>query len=257
MAPKLLTLDEMAHVSAVMLNPEGQVHAALQSSPVLSPFLPLLAAAHGQVLTALPKAPDPRLAKLVEEAMAVDAVHDSLVNSVYGMLTGLSGLSDDGSEYLELRSKLFPEGIAGAANITYEGQAGYAKRFRANLNGALESQLASISAGKKNLLEIVNEWLDAGDRLGQIGQQQQQIKADAAPAAPGAISEARFGWIRIINVLQSAASVAPLSEAQRQAIFATLNEVEAKADQRAARRRASKLEASVKEEIAEAKAGLS
>ena len=50
------------------------------------------------------------------------------------------------------------------------------------------------------------------------------------------------------------AVVRALFEADAQQVFSTLNEVEAKADQRSARRRASKLEASIEADVAQAAA---
>jgi hypothetical protein len=68
-----------------------------------------------------------------------------------------------------------------------------------------------IPAGSKNLLQLVNDWLDAGDRLGQLGQEQQQLKAATPPPSPGTIHEARLAWMRALNALRNLAPLAQLT----------------------------------------------
>jgi hypothetical protein len=245
-----ITLDELAQVTGTMLSPESGARKVLQASTMLGGLLPTLEAAHQGVMKALPKPADPRLVALSQEAMGVDLVHDALVSGLHSFLGALSSLSDEGARYAKLQGELFPEGVAGAAQATYEGQAGYAKRFRARLTPALEAELSEIPAGSKNLLQLVGDWLDAGDRLGQLGQEQRQLKAATAPPSASAVHEARLTWIRALNALRHLAPLAQLSEADAQQVFSTLNEVEAKADQRSARRRASKLEASIEADVA-------
>jgi hypothetical protein len=247
-----ITLDEMAHVTGTMLSPESGAKKVLQGSAMLSGLLPTLEKAHLGVMNAIPKPDDPRLAALSKEALGVDLVHDSLVGSLYGLLGALSSLSDDGARYAALQGELFPDGVASTVQATYEGQAGYAKRFRGRMTQQLEAELSQIPVGSKNLLQLVNDWLDAGDRLGQLGQEQQKLKAASPAPSPGTIHEARLIWIRAMNALRNLAPLAELSEAQEQQIFSTLNQVEAKADQRSARRRASKLEESIEADVAEA-----
>jgi hypothetical protein len=241
MAAKSLTLNEMAQVTGVLTDRSSSACKAIQASPILGPLLAVLDPAHQAVLEALPDPEDPRLRALMAEAAQVDAVHDRLVSNVFGLLTTLAGLDGDGGSYLRLRDALFPDGVAGATQITYEGQAGFARRFRTRLTDSLRAELAGIRAGKVNLFDVVNESLDAADRLGVIGQEQQKLEAEAKPATPGAVQAARFNWIRAINGLRGVAPVADLTEEQHHAIFGTLDDVEAKADRRAASRRASRL----------------
>jgi hypothetical protein len=252
MAIKGLTLDEMAHVTATMLAPESVARATIAASPLLAALLALMDAAHSGVMKALPRPEDPRLKALVLETLAVDAVHDSLVGSLHSYLGALSELSEDGARFSKLQGELFPEGVSGTTQVTFEGQAGYAKRLRERLTADLQAQLSQIPAGSKTLMELVNDWLDAGDRLGQLGQEQQQLKAATPEPTRGSIQQARLKWIQALNALRSLAPLADLNEAQEERIFSTLNEVEAKADLRSARRRASKLEASIEADVAEA-----
>jgi hypothetical protein len=209
-------------------------------------------AAHLGVMEALPSPDDPRLQALVQEALAVDAVHDSLVGSLHRYLSALSELSEDGTRFSKLSAELFPEGVSGTTQVTYEGQAGYAKRLRARLTGDLKAQLSKIPAGSKTLLELVNVWLDAGDRLAQLSQEQQRLKAATPEPTPGSIQQVRLNWIQAMNALRNLAPLAKLSPAQDEQIFSTLNEVEAKADARSARRRAGNLEESIQADVAEA-----
>jgi hypothetical protein len=86
MAIKGLTLDEMAHVTSTMLAPEAAARATIAATPLLAGLSPLMDAAHLGVMKALPSPENPRLQALVQEALAVDAVHDSLVGSLHRYL---------------------------------------------------------------------------------------------------------------------------------------------------------------------------
>ncbi len=249
MAIKNLTLNEMVQISDTMSHPESPARARLQASPVLAVLVSPLEEAHQTLLRMVPTPENPRLQELSAEAATVDAIHDALATSTYNLLTSTANLVDDGAPYLELRDQLLPSGVVGATHLTYEGQAGYAKRLRANLTDAQRTQLASIRVGTRNLMDVVSDWMEAGERIGQLDQERQQLaQASEAPSA-ATVSAARFQWIRVVNAIRMVADVADLSDEDHATIFGALNELEVAADQRAARRRAAKVEADIAAEV--------
>ncbi len=249
MAVKNLTLNEMVQITATMLHPEGSPRARLEANPMLTALVPALETAHHAVLGVMPRPEDPRLQELSAQAAAADAVHDALVGSIHGLLTATADLLDDGATYLKLRDQLLPEGIAGAARLTYEGQAGYAKRLRAHLTEAQRTQLSSLAVGNRNLLELVTQWMDAGERIGELDQERQRIASEAQAPTASTVSQARYRWIRVVNAVRDVADIAELTDADRTTIFGALAELEGAADLRAARRRAGKVEQDVAAEL--------
>jgi hypothetical protein len=244
MAANSLTLNEMVHVTGMMTRDDAR--AALGRAPLLAPLLPVLDAAHERVLSAMPRS-DSRLRDLSAAAAGVDAIHDALVSNLHGFLTALAGLSDEGTQYLALRDELLPDGVAGATQITYEAEAGYAERLRARLTPSLQERLTNIPVASRTLLDVVNDWLDAGDRLGRIEQERRQAELAAQPTT--AVNNARIEWVRAINALRAVVPIAGLSDADRRTIFGLLQEIEAKAEQRSGRRRPRQLEQSVADEL--------
>ena len=247
MAAKSLTLNEMAHVTANLLHPESPAYARLRTLPLLGQLIPLLEAAHSGVVEVAPPPDNPALKELSALATATDAVYDSLGRAVWDVLTAASLLGDDGSPYLEVRDAMLPEGVAAATQITYEGEAGFVQRLRARLTEPMRQQLSGIRVGERDLLGVVESWLDAGDRLGDL--EQQKVRATVQRPSVNTILEARLAWIRSINALRHLAPLAQLSDEDEQAIFGTLDDLEARADQRAARRKASSIETDVAEEV--------
>lgn len=241
MALKSLTLNEMVHVTQSMLHGESPARALLGGSALLEPLLPLLEAAHARVLAVAPRPEDPRRAALAAEAVALDQVHDAVVGSLSRLLTALAELADDGPRYLHLRDRLLPQGVAGATQLTFEGEAGYAARLRARLTDATRAELAAISAGSRDLLAVVTDWLDAGDRLGELTRQQQALSLEGPAATPATVHAARLEWIRAVNALRGLAPVAGLKDEELSVLFTSLEQLEAKADARAARRRAAQV----------------
>ncbi len=254
MALKNLTLNEMVQISDTMTNPESSVRARLHANPFLAPLVSLLTEAHLNALKVTPAATDPRLKALSAQAAALDVVHDALVSSTYELLTATATLADDGARYLELRDQLLPDGVSGATQITYEGQAGYVKRLRATLTDEQRRALATIEVAGRNLEDVVNEWLDAGERIGELDQHRQQLASVAGSPTTGSVLEARHGWIRAIKAIQAVALAAKLTDEDRAALFGALDEIEAAADQRSARRRASRVEQDVAADIDSARA---
>ncbi len=235
MALKAMTIEEMEPVSAAWVDTQNPAHQAILQIPELSGLMPKVQVVHDELHAATPPN-DSRAKELSDLAAATDATHDVLARGVYGYLTETSLLVDDGEPLLALRDQLMPEGLSAVVHNSYRGQVGFAALLRGRLKGKTRAALRELPLpGGKNLLDAVDGWLDAADRLGQLEEQKARLEA-ATPTLAGRIFEARNRWIRVVNALLANAALAELSEEQERLILGPLHDAEAKADARSARR---------------------
>jgi hypothetical protein len=237
MALKQLTLEEMEQVSAAWVQEGNAANAAFSSVAPISGLLRQMRAAHHELHAAVPQ--DNLAAKeLAALANETDALHDLLARGIYGALSEMALLVDDGAALLELRDTLMPEGLAKVIRSTYRGQAGFAALLRQRLSAASRSQLRALPLpGGKNLMDSVDAWLSAGDRLGQLEEEKARREA-ASPTTAGRIQDARNRWIRVVNAVIANATLADLDDATHRTLFGPLQDAEAKADLRQARKKA-------------------
>jgi hypothetical protein len=241
MAANTLTLNEMVHVTGAMTARPSEARAILERTPFLKPLLVALDAAHERVVSAMPPS-DNRVKELSVAAAGLDAVHDALASNLYGYLTNLSGLMNGGPQLLDLRDELLPDGVAGATQVTYEAEAGYAERLAARLTPELSARLAAVPVCSRTLLDLVNEWIEAGQHLGQLEQERREALTELAARPVGAVNQARLEWVRTINAVRGVASMAGLSQSEHRTVFGLLEELEHKGDQRVSRRRQKRQE---------------
>lgn len=166
-------------------------------------------------------------------------MHDLLVRGIYGLLTEMALLDDEGAELLALRDRLLPDGISAAIHASYRAQAGYAALLRERLTPDVRDALAGIALRRGNLLERVEAWLAAAQRLGALEEERARLEAPEGASVGMQTAEARNGWVRVVNAFVSVAALAQLDESTDRLVFGPLRDAEARADQRAARRRAS------------------
>ncbi len=235
MALKGLTIEEMEPVSAAWVDETNPAHQAILTVAELSGLLPKLKGVHAELHAAVPQ--DDPLAKEISQLSATtDATHDALARGVYGYLTEVALLVDDGTPLLALRDELMPEGLSAVVHNTYRGQAGFAALLRGRLTSQSRGQLRELPLpGGKSLHDAVEGWLAAADRLGELEETKARLQA-SVPTVAGRIFDARNRWIRTVNALIANAALAELDEEQERLIFGPLRAAEATADARAARR---------------------
>lgn len=236
MALRGMTIEEMIAVSAGWIDPKDEARRRIEKAPRLVGLLPDLTTAHTGILAVGPSSDD-AVAEIVRLAGQVDATHDLLARGIYGLLTALALLDDNGEELLTLRDQLFANGLAGAVNATYRGQAGYAALLRERLTPALREQLQGIRLRSGTLLDRVEAWLAAADELGELERRRARLETLQSPSVKLQILEARNQWIRVVNAFQSIAQLAQLDEETDRLLFGPLRDAEQTADRRAARRR--------------------
>ena len=239
MVATTLTMNEMVEISGGMIQEGSAARRVLDSVPLLSLLIPMLTEAHEGGVLCVRETNDVRDEELSQEAAETDALHDRYVTGIHGMLTACATLTGDTEYYLTLAAEVLPQGVAGAAQLTYAGEAGNAKRVRARLTPEVRGRLLAVPVGEETLLDYVERWLAAADRLGAIELERRQLRSARALANNPSWRDVRLSWMRAINALRYNAELAGLDEQQSQALFGALDAAETRARERSARRRSA------------------
>jgi hypothetical protein len=223
MALKWLTVAEMNPISAPLVAQGNAAREALERVPSLAALLPQLQKAHTAVFAIAGPPEDPRVRQLVEREAALDAEHDDVVRGLHGALTALARVSSAGTELLQLRDTLFPEGLAHIQK-SYRGQAGHAAIVEARLDDALKARLKAVNLHDKNVLELTLRWLTIAKELGAAEEERARLEPQQSSAAE--INSARLGWVRIMNALLANADLVDLDQATDRLLFGPLRAAE-------------------------------
>src|SRR5690606_20172709 len=144
MALRNLITEEMVAVSQSWTSAENPARKAIEQAPRLAPLLADLERAHPAIHAVAPQPESPPKAEIARLASEEDGVHDLLVRGIYGLLTEMALLDDEGTELLALRDRLLPGGISAAIHASYRAQAGYAGLLRERLTPDVRDALAGI-----------------------------------------------------------------------------------------------------------------
>ena len=205
MALKLLTLEEMIYVTQFMVDAEQPTRAALESVAGLAPLMPHLDQAYNGLLVALDEGQVQSLAELTNALDEVDLQHDNLARTAYFMLEANIHLSrahhnDDTAFALErLQALLFPKGLD-VVKASYREEAGQAQKVSSRLTEENKTVLSSIPMYGGTLLDIVDGWLAAGVRLGELEAQRNAVNK---PGRKRAVARARSQWIHAIRTMRN------------------------------------------------------
>ena len=230
MALLRLVSEEMVQLSAPWVTPDNEAHTIVMSVPLLAALLPQLDGAHRLLMSMIPAADSPKFKELSAAEAELDVRHDTLVRGIYGGLTSVALISASGEELLSLRDFLLPEGLAHTQK-SYRGEAGHAALVEPRLDANTRKRLAAVTLHDRTLEALVDEWLSVAKQLGAL----EELKAKlVGPAGNSAleISQARFGWIRVVKALLSNAELVPIDEDQDRVLFGALHAAELAADRR-------------------------
>jgi len=235
MAIKRLTAQEMFQVSAPWVDPTNAAGAAIAKAPLLVGLLPQLKAAHAAIFAAQVATEDPRAKALSEAEAELDGKHDALARGIYGSLSMLAEFSPSSEELLRLRDLLLPEGLEHTQK-TYRGEAGHAALVAGRLDDGVRARLKSVNLHDKNLLDLVDAWLGAAQKLGELEEERARLTAPSASSA-SQLNDARLAWIRVTNALIANAGLEDIDSNADRILFSALRAASRTAD---ARKRASK-----------------
>lgn len=230
MALVRLTVEEMVQLSAPWVTADDPAHTIMLSVPLMAALLPGVEAAHQLIMSMIPAAESPKFKELSAAEAELDVRHDTLVRGIYGGLSSMALISAHGAELLSLRDLLLPEGLQHTQK-TYRGEAGYAALLASRLDADTRQRLAAVKLHDQTLEALVDEWLNIAGQLGALEQQKAQLVGPTGNTALE-ISQARYGWVRVVKALLANAELAQINDEQDRVLFAALRAAELTADRR-------------------------
>lgn len=220
----------MVQLSEPWVTPDNEAHTILNGVPLLAALLPQIEGAHQLLMSMIPAADSPKFKELSAAEAELDVKHDTLVRGIHGGLTSIALISANGAELLSLRDFLLPEGLAHTQK-SYRGEAGHAKLVESRLDADMRKRLSAVTLHDRTLEALVDEWLGVAKQLGALEEQKAKLVGPDGNTA-FEISQARFGWIRVVKALLANAELAPIDEAQDRVLFGALHAAELAADRR-------------------------
>lgn len=234
MAYKNLNSNEMAGLSRHWLGPARVIVVALAMGPALLHD-------HEAFLATLAESARPDegvLAAADARSAAADQLFDRLLRGGYYVLAGLAELTDDpalAARYLELRDRLYPEGLA-MTQYTFLSESAAAEAVYSRVTQADLALLATVLLpGGGNLAQVVTAWVASGVALREAEHDRAALRLASGAVPAGVQMAARNRWIRSVHMLVASLEYAEISAADRNTLLAKLHEAEAHADQRARR----------------------
>lgn len=213
---KHLNIDEMVALIASWKN-DAKRKAVFIGIPEIAPLHPKITDLHTELLGAQPAAAavSPALQKIIDAAIAADALHDPLARAIS------SGITADRDQCLaaeppnqerakladEVQSKLFPGGMT-IVNASLLAESGNTARVAQLLDD--EPRIAVFLKtiplrGKGTLLDTTHRWIAAGTTLGKLEVQREEQEAKEATTTLGkaAITALRARWMRLVSQVLS------------------------------------------------------
>jgi hypothetical protein len=174
-----------------------------------------------------------RVRALIKLAAKLDDTHDRKARGLFRLLEGLIDVSDDPkavARYRALLGRLFPDGLR-VVRLPYIEEGGAAVELDRSTGADLREQLAAVSVGPHNLLEIFESWVEAGHALGKVVRQRAEL--EAALSRKGSESQSvdlrsgRKVWTQAVRGLLWALEIKPALKALVEPVNASiLNAVE-------------------------------
>ena len=234
----------MAGVSSPWVDPLRD-RPLLLAIPMVAPLMPAMDVAHQDIVSigSISVGLDHELKVLSEEAEMWDGTHDQKMRGVHNVLTEWAMLVSAPvvrATLLDIRDRLCREGRAGTRR-TFLAEAGNVDIVEQNVDDEMRATLSTITCGGITLADEMNNWFEAGHRLGRIEQHRAQLttkmKANTTPA--GEISRIRLAWADVVHAILTNLDIAgdSVDEDTRIRILQPLLTAEKKWDQ--ARRRAA------------------
>ena len=240
----LLSTEKMVALTQYWIVDE---RARLTAIPQTAGLLVSLDAVFTKLTQAARRGPAPTGAKeLYKKQRKVDRVHDQLLRGNFHYLTALSNYvaaNEDNATsqvLLELRDRLYPEGLAGTS-LSFDEEAGAAEILEKNLTETERATLKSIAVSPgSNLLEKVLLQIEQAKMLRVLEQQKKsaQQSDDALDHAEDDERKTRYEWIDTIRTLERSLRLARrnknLTEEVETKLLQDLKSAEKEAGQKAA-----------------------
>lgn len=191
----------------------------------------------GQMLR-LRRDPKMHLAAAREAARAQDVLHDDDLRACFYGLLALEYRARDPVQkvaFRRARLRIFDRGLA-MVNMSYADEAAETDLVLSRIDNGIRVLLHENMLGDTTLNELFDRWCDEARRLGELDSARTAVEAESKEASGPAYLALRKAWMELVRVFRS--TVALLPEADQRPLLRRLDEAEARADARAAARRA-------------------
>lgn len=210
---KHLNLDEMIGLTTPWVS-DSTCKALFLSIPEIAALHPQVVDLQAELLAARPAGAtrSPTMKKLIEEAAAVDVLHDALVRAVDSGLTTdrLCSLARKppalarAKQAEEATAKLFPSGMA-IVNASLVAESGNSERVQALLTREpeLAAFLEEIPVRDGTLLALTKRWITAGRKLGKLERDRAALaaKESTTPRDATMLTRLRGEWIGLVSLV--------------------------------------------------------
>lgn len=232
---KSLSNAEMIHLSADMVTPRREAHAALMASPATAGLVPLVAEAH-EALAAIEGragngAREAELRALSERCVELDREHDAYVRRIFGVCEALAEAAsspEQAEAYVAAGKAVFPAGFA-AAQASYKDEAGQATLVDKRLTDAHRATLSAISTPDGTLADDLARWKKVAKELGRTENERTRLAASPAETKGTDAVAARNAWIAAVSALTQVFELASPSKETRALVLGPLVAETAKA----------------------------
>ena len=157
------------------------------------------------------------LKALSVQAGSLDVEFDNLARGIYGNLESnalLAKAPEKKEMCRKLKSVVFPK-QTGIVKMTYWEESGEAKLLEGRLNEDLRKGLRSIPCLEGNLEQAVDEFIVAGNELGNVESKRVRLAeqdGDKETVTRSDSLKARNKWIRVVNSFLSVLEIADIDE---------------------------------------------
>lgn len=230
-----LNIIEMRQLISPWVRPTKR-RAVFLSIPEIAALHGKVVRIHGELVSARPPsgATTARLRAVIEEAKAVDVVHDALARAAHSGLLAERAYAlahrppalERARKAEEATESLFPDGLA-IVNASLLAESGNAARVAELLEHepSVAAFLESIPVQSfGNLLVVTQRWIAAGKKLAKLEETREDLEADqtTVPLGSETINRLRARWIRLVSQLLS---LLQLSDAEPSAVARVRNPI--------------------------------
>lgn len=239
MALKDLSLEAMVSVSERLLNPPANRPQPQNKDEMYSGVLVLQRAHDNLVALNKREGEVSRLtAQYTEQLADLDREHDRCSRVLYRALEASADIAEDpvvADKCREAMGVLHPNGLS-VNQLSYTEQAGNTMRVAQRVTPDLRPLLAMTTLVGIPLDTVLDRWLAAGKKLGELQAERDTLNTDHDPnrVTPAILLDARNRWIGAANAFISALNTTDYTEEEKTAILAHLRAVEAQAMKRRA-----------------------
>ncbi|WP_428267026.1 hypothetical protein [Haliangium sp.] len=239
MALKRLKTAEMVSLISTWVDEAHPDRQVLLQVPLLAALLPNIDDVYQTLADTYGAGLHPtRLAQIQEEQGELDDLHDDLVRVIYYYLLANIHETRAREEHFaleEVLAMLLPEGLR-MVQKSYREQAGHVELIANQLGDDARALLAALPLpGERSLLDVVNEWIEHGMRLGELDRERTGDQDGGRPTLAD-LMEARNRWIRTIQAVRVNVDLLGLDDPALTRMMTHIERAEADADRRAADR---------------------